>query len=139
MIQVKFKKLHPSAILPRYAREGDAGMDLHTIDDGEVCEGEGMTTFNTGIALEIPPGYYGEVRGRSSLAQVGTLVAHGTIDSGFRGQIRVVMYSMEGLRRIEVGDRIAQLVIMPVAHVEAVEEELSQSERGTGGFGSSGR
>ncbi len=138
-VKVRFKKLHPNAIVPRYQREGDAGMDLHLLRAATVITGE-TVTLQTGIAAEIPPGYEGQIRGRSSLGSRGLQVVMGTIDSGFRGELRVSMYALQGYFELEAGDRIAQLVIAPVVHAEIEEvDELSPSERGTGGFGSTGR
>ena len=148
---LKFKKLVPEAKLPFYVNPGDAGMDICSIVHGRVCFG--MVTFvRTGLAVEIPEGFELQVRPRSGLARRGVTVVNspGTIDSGFRGEICVILTSVrtpedlleEGLAPtcpIEPGDRIAQLVLAKVERLPVVEvQELSETERGQSGFGSTG-
>ena len=137
-MRILVKKLHADAELPHYAHgpTEDAGMDLRAVERG-VAQG-----FPTGIAIELPVGYEAQVRPRSGMAlKHSVTVNFGTIDPGYRGEIRVVMFNLSaGDYVIEKGDRIAQLV---VARYEAVEweegGELGESRRGAGGFGSSGR
>lgn len=135
-MKLKIKKLHENAIIPSYAKEGDAGMDLSCVS---VTEEELYTQYGIGIAIQIPEGYVGLVYPRSSISKTNHLMANsvGVIDSGYRGEILV---RMRGKAEYLVGDRVAQLVITPVitADVEEV-NELDESTRGTGGFGSTGK
>lgn len=140
---VRFKKLSPDAVLPAYAREGDAGMDLRSIAELELPPG-GHALVPTGLAMELPEDCEAQVRPRSGLALkhgVTVLNSPGTIDSGYRGEIGVILinHGKEAFK-IARGERIAQLVIATVARAEVVEvEELSSTGRGSGGFGSTGR
>jgi len=141
---VKIKRLTEKAKIPQYATPGSAGMDLHA----NLYEEVKIRAFNralipTGIAIEIPPGYEAQVRSRSGLAlKVGLMVLNspGTIDSDYRGEVCVILQNT-GTEPVVIsdGDRIAQLVIAPVIQ-PIVEEvvELSDTQRGSGGFGSSG-
>lgn len=146
---VKFKKLDQEATIPTYAHEGDSGMDLHSL----VCVtfeyfGERLV-IDTGLSVEIPPGYEGQVRSRSGLAsKMGIVVLNspGTIDSTYRGSIKVILARLGdgtgniGPIELAAGCRIAQLVIAPVAQAEIVEvQELTETERGAGGLGSTGK
>ena len=158
MIKLGFKKLVEGARIPKYAHPGDAGMDVYALEDTELSPGT-CKLVHTGIAAEIPDGYELQVRSRSGLALKGVTVwnAPGTIDSKYRGEIGVPLMYLDlgnlaivdhkvlGLRaeltpyRIKKGDRIAQLVLAPVSFAEPYEvQELSSTERGTGGFGSTG-
>ncbi len=140
---VRFKKLSPDAVLPAYAREGDAGMDLRSIAELELPPG-GHALVPTGLAMELPEDCEAQVRPRSGLALkhgVTVLNSPGTIDSGYRGEFGVILinHGKEAFK-IARGERIAQLVIATVARAEVVEvEELSSTGRGCGGFGSTGR
>lgn len=141
-MQVNFKRLSPAAILPRYAHPGDAGMDLYACETVEIAPAC-TALVRTGWAMELPPGTEGQVRPRSGLANrhaVTVLNSPGTIDSGFRGEIRVILINHgTEVFRIEPGMRIAQLVVCPVLQVEVVESRaLGSTVRGEGGFGSSG-
>lgn len=138
--EIRFKKLREGTILPSRAKPGDAGLDLHFLPGGD---GPG---FGTGLAVEIPPGYVGLVCPRSGLAAKGIGIANapGVVDSGYRGEIRVLLYDRRTdlieSQQIKEGDRIGQLVIMPAPQFVPVwAEELSQSDRGASGFGSSGK
>lgn len=141
MLQVKFKKLHSSAISPCYAKQGDAGMDLTAT---EIINNEPFQiVYGTGIAVEIPEGHVGLVFPRSSIRKydIGLTNSVGVIDSGYRGEIQVTFHKRRGVasKTYEVGDRICQLMIIPFPSVNFMEvDELSDSERGTGGHGSSG-
>lgn len=139
-MKLRIKRLSPHVPLPSYARAGDAGLDLVAADDVRVFAGD-VVRIATGIAVEIPEGYEGQVRGRSSLSARGIFVPTGTIDSGYRGEVGVVVHNASTwTTRIEAGQRIAQLVIAPVARCEVEEvEALTETERGAGGFGSTGR
>lgn len=137
---VRFKKLHPDAIVPRYHSAGAAGCDLYAVDDilADTCR---YTLVGTGIAIELPHGHEAQVRPRSSLSKAGIHVVLGTIDSDFRGEIAVLMATLGGVHyHVHAGDRIAQLVIAPVVRAEFVEaDELTETARGSGGFGSTGK
>lgn len=151
-MKVRFKKLSPDAVIPRYAHDTDAGLDL-TATSLEFDD-DGTVTYGTGLAVEIPQGYVGLIFPRSSISrrEIALTNSVGVIDAGYRGEItakfRPALSFCNGSyyhdRVISpvynVGDRIAQLIIMPYPHIEPVEaEELSSSERGTGGYGSTGR
>lgn len=143
-MQISVVKLKPEAILPTRAHEGDAGLDLYACEAAHLGPGE-RWGVGTGVAVEIPAGHAGLVLPRSGLAREHgiTLVnSPGLIDAGYRGELRVLLLNADPAEvfRVEPGDRIAQLVIAPVALPEPVEaEDLSDSSRGAGGFGSSGR
>lgn len=141
-MKIRIKKLHPSAILPVYAHgpAEDAGLDLCAIER-VVLPPHAPRAVATGLAIELPPGYEAQVRPRSGLAMKhGITVNFGTIDPGYRGEIRVVMFNLgPGEYAVDKGDRIAQLVIHKYEAIEWEEGELGDSTRGTGGFGSSGR
>lgn len=169
-MKVKIKKLHPDAVIPAYAKTGDAGMDLtavsrHVDEYGNIC-------YGTGLAFEIPEGHVGLVFPRSSNCKKGIILTNcvGVIDSGYRGEVsfkfRPSFYMAESCTHIEnpegfglpsdaddwyhiknlelcdiykVGERIGQIIIMPYPQIEfEVVEELSETERGTKGYGSSG-
>ncbi len=139
---VKFKRLRADALMPTKAREDDAAFDLHSIIDYDLRPGE-YCVVPTGIVLEIPQGYEGQVRPRSGFAAkngVTVLNTPGTIDSGYRGEVMVIMVNHgREVFHISKGMRICQLAIRPVPKVQLVEcEVLSESDRGTGGFGSTG-
>lgn len=142
MIDVAVRRLRPDAHLPRQAYEGDAGLDLAACERAVLEPGE-RATISTGIAVEIPDGYAGFVQPRSGLAArhgIGIVNAPGLIDSGYRGEIRVVLLNTDREHAfvVEPGMRIAQLVIAPVASARLVEvDELASSDRGSRGFGSS--
>lgn len=143
-MDLQVTKLHIDAVLPTRAHPGDAGLDLYSIEGGHIGPGE-RWSLGTGIAVEIPEGHAGLVLPRSGLAREHgiTLVnSPGLIDAGYRGEIRVLLLNTDPAEtvRIEAGARIAQLVVSPVSLAEPVEvAELSDSARGDGGFGSTGR
>jgi dUTP pyrophosphatase len=132
------------AVLPTRAHAGDAGLDLYALEPGVLEPGQ-RTSVATGIAVEIPPGHAGLVLPRSGLAArhgISVVNAPGLIDSGYRGEVRVLLLNTDSRHRFEIaaGARIAQLVVVSVALPEVVEvPTLGDSERGDGGFGSSGR
>ena len=142
MIELPVRRLRDDAILPAQAYPGDAGLDLAACDRHEVAPGQ-RAVIPTGLAVEIPEGYGGFVLPRSGLAAnhgITLLNAPGLIDSGYRGEVRVVFHNtdLEQTFVVEPGMRIAQLVVMPVPGVEILEQEaLAASERGERGFGSS--
>jgi dUTP pyrophosphatase len=144
VIDVPIRRLREDAVLPTQAYPGDAGLDLSACESAILGPGE-RATVPTGVAVEIPVGYAGFVQPRSGLAArhgIGVVNAPGLIDSGYRGEIRVVLLNTDSRDAftVEPGMRIAQLVIAPVAAVRLLEvEELAVSERGGQGFGSSAR
>ena len=142
MIELPVRRLREDAVVPERAYTGDAGLDLSACDPFELGPGE-RAVVGTGLAVAIPDGHAGFVQPRSGLAArhgLSVVNAPGLIDSGYRGEIRVVLLNTD-LREafvVEPGMRIAQLVVLPVPEVEVVEtEELPESERGVRGFGSS--
>ena len=144
-LTIPVRRLDPDLPLPGYAHPGDAGADLVARDDVLLAAGGGRALVPTGIALAIPPGWAGFVQPRSGLALrhgVTVLNSPGLIDAGYRDELKVVLVNTDPSADYQVhrGDRIAQLVLRPVATAafEPV-EELPASERDTGGFGSSGR
>jgi dUTP pyrophosphatase len=143
-VELRVTLLEPGARLPGRAHEGDAGLDLHAAERASLAPGE-RASVGTGIAVEIPPGHAGLVLPRSGIAVrhgIALVNSPGLIDSGYRGEIRVLLLNTdrEHSFEIEPGDRVAQLVLTPVAQADSVEvAELTVSARGDGGFGSSGR
>lgn len=141
-MKVKIKKLHDNAIIPIKAHDQDAGFDLVAISKDVVDEGVyGFIEYDTGIGLEIPEGYVGLVYPRSSISKTGHILANsvGVIDSNYRGSIKVRFKTIPDCKEYEIGDRVAQLIIMPYPSIEFEEvEELSNTDRGNSGFGSTG-
>lgn len=143
-MKLNIRKIHPEAIIPTYATKGAAGLDLSARIPFEIYLQPGVrATIPTGIAIELPEGFEAQVRPRSGLAHkhgVTVLNAPGTIDSDFVGEIGVILINHgDEAFKITAGDRIAQLVIAPVIQAELVQAEaLKDTERGDGGFGSTG-
>jgi len=155
-MKVKFKKLSEDAVLPSYAKTGDAGMDITTTSDGKATACEDPRSlwyyieYKTGLAVEIPEGYVGLVFPRSSVSKTALTLANsvGVIDSGYRGEICLrfkvdygVIHEAETFKGAAAdykkGDRVGQLIIVPYPTIEPeFVDELSASERGSGGFGS---
>jgi dUTP pyrophosphatase len=138
---VNIKKLHPNAVIPSYSKDGDAGMDL-TITR-EIENTSFSVSYGFGVAMEIPKGYVGLVFPRSSVRNQDLLLSNcvGVIDSGYRGEIQATFKKTNGLDSLKynVGDRGAQIMILPYPQVKMNEvTELSNTERGDGGFGSTG-
>ena len=144
MMQLKVRRLVPEAILPAYAHGPleDAGMDLCSVVDA-VLEPGVPQAVATGLSIELPPGYEAQVRPRSGLAFKHAITvpnSPGTIDPGYRGEVKVILLNLgKAAYAISKGDRIAQMVIAKYEGVELVETDLSETARGEGGFGSSGR
>ena len=142
MIELPIRRLRDEAVLPERAYAGDAGLDLVACERRELGPGE-RAVVATGLAVAIPEGYAGFVQPRSGLAAehgISVLNAPGLIDSGYRGEVRVVLLNTDrqAVFVVEPGMRVAQLVVLPVAELEPVEaEDLPASERGARGFGSS--
>lgn len=138
---VKVKKLNPNAVINNYAKPGDAGIDLTAVSKTY----EGMNpVYGTGLAFEIPEGYVGLVFPRSSVCKQDLILSNcvGVIDSGYRGEVMLKFKATEHsmTREYAIGDRIGQIIIMPYPQVTLVEaDELSETERGAGGYGSSGK
>lgn len=141
MLKVGIKKLHPDAVIPKYAKPGDAGLDLTAT---EIIKDEAFqVTYGTGLALEIPLGYVGLIFPRSSVRnyQINLSNCVGVIDSGYRGEIQLTFNKTGGVpsKKYDVGDRVGQIIILPYPEIDFVElDNLSTSVRGEGGFGSSG-
>ena len=143
-MELRVTRLKDNAVIPTRAHPGDAGLDLYSTEIAHLGPGE-RWSVGTGIALEIPEGHAGLVLPRSGLARehgIALVNAPGLIDAGYRGEVRVLLLNTDPAEtvRIEAGARIAQLVVTPVAIAAPVEvTELSDTARGDGGFGSSGR
>lgn len=147
---VKFKKVHPNAVKPSYAKLGDAGLDITAVS---INHTKNYIEYGTGIQIEIPVGHVGFLLPRSSVTTTGLLLKNsiGVIDSGFRGEMKVrftvslktgVDDQPETLEKFkyEIGDRVAQLVIIPIPYITLIEsDELSETERGSGGYGHTGQ
>ena len=141
-MKVRIKKLSENAVIPTYAKEGDAGMDL--VITSIITKNLGDVTYGFGIALEIPNGFVGLVFPRSSIRKYELVLSNsvGVIDSGYRGEIQATFRKENGLDSLayKVGDRIAQIMIIPHPPIKFEQwDELSDSERGDGGFGSTGK
>lgn len=140
MIDIDITRLHTGAVIPAQAKTSDAGYDLTAVNSRWLDPGE-RAMFSTGIAVAIPEGYVGYIKPRSGLAaRAGIDVLGGVIDSGYRGEIKVILLNTDREAfPVNVGERIAQLVIQPVASVSFREvDALPESERAAGGFGSTG-
>jgi dUTP pyrophosphatase len=142
-MQVRVKKLHDSAVVPAYSKPGDAGMDLTAISMEK--DSHGNVVYGTGLAIEIPEGYVGLIFPRSSNSKTDLYLTNhvGVIDSGYRGEIMFKFRANPSLINARIhrpGDRVGQLIIIPYPQVTLVESaELSDTERGDGGFGSTGK
>lgn len=143
-MEVKIKKLNPTAVIPQYAKDGDAGMDL--VATSIISETDTQITYGIGLALEIPKGFVGLIFPRSSVRKTRLMLSNcvGVIDSGYRGELQATFNKINQNSIAEndykVGDRIAQIMIIPHPSIEFTEvDELSDSERGEGGFGSTGK
>lgn len=140
-MKVKIKRLNKSAVIPKYAKDGDAGLDL-TATAYKVNE-KGQYVYTSDLALEIPDGYVGLLFPRSSICKKDLEMTNsvGVIDSNYRGPIKSVFNpTCEDPEIYELGERFAQLIIIPYPKIEFEEvEELSETERGTGGYGSTGK
>lgn len=141
-VTIKFKKLTPDAVIPSYTHPGDAGADLVAINAHHL-EPLQRLAIPTGLAVEIPQGYEMQVRPKSSLALkhgITLLNTPGTIDAGYRGEIKVILINLgQATFEINPGQRIAQIVIAPIIQAEfIVTDTLNKSQRGEGGFGSTG-
>jgi dUTP pyrophosphatase len=142
-MKVRIKKLHETAVIPKYSKEGDAGLDLTAIDVKTIDNKDhGYIEYNTGLAIEIPEGHVGLIFPRSSISNTGLILANavGVVDSNYRGPIKCRFKAIPGTIIYSVGDRIAQLIILPIPNIEFEEvKDLPETERGEGGFGSTGK
>tara|TARA_B100000579_G_C22772898_1_gene824997 strand:+ start:38 stop:478 length:441 start_codon:yes stop_codon:yes gene_type:complete len=144
MIKVLIKRLSKQVSLPKYETSGSSGMDLGANIDGNLIIGPGKTVIiPTGLALSIPRGYEAQIRPRSGLAaknKISVLNTPGTIDADYRGEIKVILINLGSEPfKIEKGLRIAQIVICPIVKAQLEEvDDLNKTERGDGGFGSTG-
>lgn len=139
-LKLKVKKIHADAKVPRYSHKGDAGLDLFSSCDCTLQKGE-VKPVPTGIKIAIPEGYVGLIWDKSGVSLKGAHRLAGVVDSGYRGEVRVVMVNLSAVPFvIEKGMKIAQLLIQPVAEVEVTEaDELEETSRGEKGFGSTGK
>lgn len=150
-LKIKVKKLHPKAVIPSYSKHGDAGLDLTAVFVEELTKELDEYTakvtqfkYRTGLAFEIPEGYVGLLFPRSSVFKKDLSLSNsvGVLDSGFRGEVCFIynLTDRSNVRTFEAGDRIGQLVIMPYPQIQLIEsDELSDSERGQGCYGSTGK
>lgn len=139
-MQVKFKKIHPFAVLPTYAKPGDAGLDITAT--GIKHTDEETVTYSTGLAVEIPPGHVGLIFPRSSIRDYNLMLSNsvGVIDSGYRGEIVLTFRRTGNGASYDAGDRVGQMIIIPYPTVEPVwADELTITQREDGGFGSTGK
>jgi dUTP pyrophosphatase len=140
-LKVKIKKTHKDAVIPEYAKQGDAGLDLTAVDYSYDSSTETITYF-TGLAVEIPEGHVGLLFPRSSIFKTPLMLSNsvGVIDSGYRGEVMLKFRVLDhDITTYTPGSRVGQLIIMPYPQIQFEEvEELSDSERGSGGYGSSG-
>ena len=138
-MKICIKKMHPQAVIPRYSKPGDAAMDI-------VATSANIsplyTEYGTGLSIEVPEGFVALLYPRSSITNKGLILGNsvGVIDSGYRGEIKFRFYKSSHISEVYgVGERIGQIMIMPYPTIEFEEvQELCQSDRGTGGFGSTG-
>ncbi|OUL32179.1 dUTP diphosphatase [Nostoc sp. 106C] len=141
-MKLKIKRLTELAITPKYEHSNDSGLDLFSIEEVEIIAGDSRL-IRTGLSIELPESTEAQIRPRSGLAlknQITVLNTPGTIDEGYRGEIGVILINhSKSPFKVTKGMKIAQMVITPVIHVEVEEvDNLSQTSRGTGGFGSTG-
>jgi len=141
-MKLKIKKINDSAIIPNYAHSTDSGMDLYSIEDKIIRPNE-TALIKTGLKIELPPNTEAQIRPKSGIAlknSVTVLNTPGTIDEGYTGEIQVILINHgERLYKVNKGKKIAQLVVMPVIRVDIEQvNELVETSRGVGGFGSTG-
>ncbi|GAA6792514.1 dUTP diphosphatase [Helicobacter pylori] len=141
-MKIKIQKIHPNAIIPKYQTEGSSGFDLHAVEE-VVIKPHSVGLVKIGICLSLEVGYELQVRTRSGLAlnhQVMVLNSPGTVDNDYRGEIKVILANLsDKYFKVQVGDRIAQGVVQKTYKAEFVEcEQLDETSRGSGGFGSTG-
>jgi dUTP pyrophosphatase len=138
-MNVKIKKIHEEAVIPTYAKSGDAGMDLTAVN--VTSDDYGYLTYHTGLAIEIPPWHVGLLFPRSSVYKTGQRLTNcvGVIDSGYRGEIMMKYSIGDPHNDYQIGDRVGQLIIMPYPRIDFKEvDALTQTDRDKGGYGSTG-
>ncbi len=136
-MEIKIKKIHSDAKIPFYQRKGDAGMDIYAVSKIKTDK---FIEYGSGLSFELPEGYVGFVFPRSSVSDKDLMMKFsvGVLDSGFRGELKLRFIKL-GEEEYEIGDRVGQIIILPYPKIEFKEvEELSSSERGQGGLGSTG-
>jgi dUTP pyrophosphatase len=138
-IGVKIKRLHEDAKIPFYATDGSAGCDIYSVEECVIAPGE-TKRIPTGIAIEVPDGYFFKIEGRSGLSSKGLIKSGGIIDSDYRGEVQVILHNITAEAfKIEKGDRIAQGMLLPISKISFIESHtLSETKRGFGGFQSTG-
>ena len=143
MIKVKIKKLAKEAVLPSYSYEGDAAMDVTAISVNYVEKPDyGYVEYGTGLAFQLPEGYYMDIRPRSSISNTGMILSNscGVLDQNYIGELKFRFKRVKGTKMYEVGERIGQIMIKPIPRIEWEEvDELVNTNRNEGGFGSSGK
>ena len=141
MIQIKIKKIKENAIIPKYAHEGDAGMDLFSIEKDFILKPKHRKVVGTGVSIELPKGYVSLIWDKSGIASNGIKTMGGVIEYTYRGEYKIILFNTtKQPYEIKKGDKIAQLLIQPIATAEIQEvQELSKTSRGNNGFGSTGK
>jgi len=139
-MELKIRRIHPEAKLPSYGHKGDAGLDLFSCADDVLGAGE-VKAIRTGIKVAIPRGYVGLIWDKSGISLKGVHKLAGVVDAGYRGEVQVVMINLGNTPyEIKTGMKIAQMLIQPISEVEVIEvEDLDDTLRGEGGFGSTGQ
>ena len=141
-MKVNIKKLVPEAVIPQYAKQSDAGLDLTAVSKNMTDD---FVEYGTGLSVEIPDGYVGLLFPRSSVSKYDLVLANsvGVVDAGYRGEVKLRFKHLQyagGFNIYKIGDKVAQLIIPPIPKIELIEvDELSDSERGEGGFGHTGK
>ncbi len=140
-IEIKVKKIHPDSIIPKYAHPGDAGMDLFSIEDNYTLKPLERKVFGTGLQFELPEGYVCLIWDKSGIASKGIKTMGGVIEHTYRGEYKVILFNTTSENyEVKRGDKIAQLLIQPIETAKILEvNELNETPRGDGGFGSTGR
>ena len=142
-MKVNIKKLNENAVIPSYSKAGDCGLDLTATSKEIVDKGSyGYIEYGTSLAIELPENFVGLIYPRSSISNTGMIMANsvGVVDAGYRGEIKIRFKAIPDTKQYEIGERVAQLVIMPYPHIEFEEvNELSNTERNEGGFGSTNK
>ena len=137
-LEIKIKKIHPDAVIPKYAHVGDAGMDVIAVSKKETDK---FIEYGTGLSFEIPENYVMLIFPRSSVTNKDLMLKNsvGILDSGYRGEL-ILRFNKFGEENYKIGERIGQIIIFPYPNIEFKEvEELSETTRGNGGFGSTGK
>lgn len=140
MLKINIKKLNDKAVVPTYAKQSDAGLDLTAVSKEKVDNKDhGYISYGTGLAFEIPDGHVGLIFPRSSISNTGLILSNsvGVVDAGYRGEVSVRFKAVPNTKEYEVGERIAQLIVLPYPQVQFNEvKELTETDRGAGGYGS---